>query len=245
MIRSFDPAPARRVLILCSTIALLVVATTAEAQIDGDAGRGAEQYRACVSCHSLEPGSHLTGPSLADLWGRPAGQADGFIRYSQGLSSADITWDEDTLNAWLADPQAMIPGTYMVFRGIADDQARTDLVAFLAVAMAPEGARAVVERGLAPADYVHGQKPDPLGSIPPEAQVTKIRHCQDSYFVTTADGTETPYWEMNVRLKLDTRETGPEPGKPAILGAGMAGDRVSIVFSSLEELTRFVAEGCP
>ena len=98
MIRSFDPAPARRVLILCSTIALLVVATTAEAQIDGDAGRGAEQYRACVSCHSLEPGSHLTGPSLADLWGRPAGQADGFIRYSQGLSSADITWDEDTLN---------------------------------------------------------------------------------------------------------------------------------------------------
>ncbi len=69
-------------------------------------------------------------------------------------------------------------------------------------------------------------------------------HCQTA-FRHHPDGVETPYWEMNVRLKLDTRETGPEPGKPAILGAGMAGDRVSIVFSSLEELTRFVAESCP
>ncbi|GIK96240.1 MAG: hypothetical protein BroJett029_04490 [Alphaproteobacteria bacterium] len=203
------------------------------------------QYRACVSCHSLEPGSHLTGPSLAGLWDRKAGRADGYIRYSQGLRSAEFTWDAETLNAWLVDPQGMIPGTYMVFGGIADDQARADLISFLAVATAPDGAKAVVEQNLAPATYVRGQKPDPLRSLAPDTQVTAIRHCQDSYFVTTADGVETPYWEMNVRLKLDTRETGPEPGKPAILGAGMAGDRVSIVFSSLEELNRLVAEGCP
>jgi cytochrome c len=242
---SFGPALTRRTLLLSGMTALLFVVAATSAQAEGDARRGAEQYGACVSCHSLETGSHLTGPSLAGLWGRQAGQADGFIRYSQGLSSADFTWSEDTLNAWLADPQAMIPGTYMVFRGIADGQARADLVAFLKIAMPPDGAKAVVEQGLAPADYVRGQKPDPLGSLSPDAQVTKIRHCRDSYFVTTADGIETPYWEMNVRLKLDTRETGPELGKPAILGAGMAGDRVSIVFSSLEELTRFVAEGCP
>lgn len=223
----------------------LALAAADSARAEGDAKRGAEPYRACVSCHSLEPGSHLTGPSLAGLWERRAGQADGYIRYSQGLNSAEFTWDAETLDAWLADPPGIIPGTYMVFRGIADDQARADLIAFLAVATAPNGAEAVVERGLAPAGYVRGQKPDPLKSLPPDAQVTALRHCQDSYFVTTADGVETPYWEMNVRLKLDTRETGPEPGKPAILGAGMAGDRVSIVFSSLEELTRFVAESCP
>jgi cytochrome c len=224
----------------------LALAATADAvQAAGDARRGAEQYRACVSCHSLEPKSHLSGPSLAGLWGRQAGQADGYIRYSQGLRTANFTWDAETLTAWLIDPQGMIPGTYMVFRGIADDRARADLIAFLAVATAPDGATAVVERGLAPAAYVRGQKPDPLRLLSPEAQVTEIRHCRDSYFVTTADGTETPYWEMNVRLKLDTRETGPEPGKPAILGAGMAGDRVSIVFSGLKELTEFVREGCP
>lgn len=233
-----------RLIVTIIVVALAFAATTAHAQADGDARRGAESYRACVGCHSLEPGSHLTGPSLAGLWGREAGQVAGFIRYSQGLKSADITWDENTLNAWLTDPRAMIPGTYMVFRGIQNDKARTDLIAFLALAMVPGGGDAVVKQGLVSRDYARGQKPEPLDSAPPEAQVTKIRHCHDSYFVTTADGIETPYWEMNVRLKLDTRETGPQPGKPAILGAGMAGDRVSIVFSSFQEMTRFIADGC-
>src|SRR3546814_3544749 len=53
--------------------------------------------------------------------------------------------------------------------------------------------------------------PISLTPTPPGAQVTRIRHCGDSYFVTTADGAETAHWEMNVRLKLDTRDTGPEP----------------------------------
>ena len=110
--------------------------------------------------------------------------------------------------------------------------------------MKPGGAKAVVERGLAPAEYVRGQKPDTLKPAPADARVTKIRHCRDSYFVMTADGTERPYWEMNVRLKLDTRDTGPEPGKPVIVGGGMMGDRVSVVFARLEELARFIKEGC-
>lgn len=231
-------------LVLALLAAIAVPATAAHAQTDGDAKRGAAQYRACVACHSLEPGTHLTGPSLAGLWGRRAGRADGFVRYSQGLKSADFIWDESTLNAWLADPRAMIPDTYMTFRGIADDGARADLIAFLEIAMKPGGAKAVVERGLAPAEYVRGQKPDTLKSAPPGARVTKIRHCRDSYFVTTADGAERPYWEMNVRLKLDTRDTGPEPGRPVIVGGGMMGDRVSVVFASLEELRRFIEEGC-
>jgi len=227
---------------LLSAVALS--ATTAQAQVEGDPKRGTAQYRACVACHSLEPGTHLTGPSLAGLWGRQAGEAKDFVRYSKGLSAAAFSWDGTTLDGWLADPRAMIPDTSMTFRGIADDQARADLVAFLEIAMAPGGAKAVLDRGLAPADHVRGQKPDSLKTAPPRAQVTKIRHCRDSYFVTTADGTETPYWEMNLRLKLDTRETGPEPGKPVIVGSGMMGDRASVVFARLEELTRFIAEGC-
>ncbi|MFC4350877.1 c-type cytochrome [Fodinicurvata halophila] len=225
-----------------STLAVLV--TTVQAQVEGDPKRGAAQYRACIACHSLEPGTHLTGPSLAELWGQPAGEAAGFIRYSEGLGTADFTWDKATLDAWLADPQSMIPDTYMIFRGIADDQARADLIAFLEIAMAPGGAKAVLDRGLVPAEYVRGQKPDSLKTPPPRAQVTKIRHCRDSYFVTTADGTETPYWEMNLRLKLDTRETGPEPGKPVIVASGMMGDRASVVFARLDELMRFIAEEC-
>src|SRR3546814_3724917 len=57
-------------------------------------------YRTCVACHSLEAGSHLTGPSLAGLWQGPAGKVEGFARYSAGLRSADFDWDATVLDAW-------------------------------------------------------------------------------------------------------------------------------------------------
>lgn len=227
--------------------AIILTACMAEAVRgqDGDAPkRGGEAYRACVACHSLEPDAHRTGPSLAGLFGRQAGTAAGYDRYSPALRSSGIVWDEDTLNAWLADPAAMLPGNYMAFPGIGDDSTRADLIAFLGLAAAPGGAESVVAQGLAPPQYVSGQAPEPLAPAPPEQQVTKVRHCLDSYFVSTADGAEMPFWEMNVRLKLDTRSTGPEPGKPVIVGAGMMGDRVSLVFSSLAELSSFVVEEC-
>jgi len=229
---------------LVYALAGLVVAAGGAVAAEGDAKRGGEVYRACVACHSLEPGVHLTGPSLAGLWGETAGKTDDFMRYSQGLKLADFAWDEITLNAWLADPGSMVPGTYMVFRGIEDDRARADLIAFLELAMAPDGADAVVERSLIPSEYIRGQQPDPLSGAPEHVQVSAIRHCGDSYFVTTANGTETPFWETNVRLKVDSRTTGPEPGKPVIAGAGMMGDRVSVIFSSVDELKQFVEEKC-
>ncbi len=228
--------------IVFAGIAIAFTAGAAAGQESADPRRGGEIYRACIACHSLQPDVHLTGPSLAGLYGRRAGTAAGFDRYSPGLKSADFKWDEDTLNAWLADPRAMIPDTYMGFPGIADDQARADLIAFLAIATAAGGAEAVVAQELVPREYVQGQAPDP--PAPPSQQVTALRHCGDSYFVTTADGVETPFWEMNVRLKLDTRSTGPDPGKPVIVGAGMMGDRFSIVFSSVAELTSFLVEEC-
>jgi cytochrome c len=216
----------------------------AGAQEAPDARRGGELYRACAACHSLEPGNHLTGPSLAGAFGREAGKAAGFDRYSAGLKAAEFAWDADTLNAWIADPQAMIPETFMIFPGIEDSRARADLVAFLAVAMAPGGDEAVVAQGLAPPEYVQGQTPEPLASASEAQTVTALRHCRDSYFVTTADGTETPFFEMNVRLKLDSRSTGPQAGKPVIVGAGMMGDRVNIIFASVADLTRFLVEKC-
>lgn len=59
-----------------------------------------------------------------------------------------------------------------------------------------------------------------------------------------ADGVTTPFWEMNVRLKLDTRGTGPAPGKPVVTLAGMQADRVSVIFSGVEEIKRFFEEKC-
>jgi cytochrome c len=227
-----------------SVVILLAAAGIASAQDAGDARRGGEVYRACVGCHSLRPDIHLTGPSLADMFERRPGMAPGFNRYSDELKKTDVRWDDETLSAWLAAPQALVPGTYMIFRGIRNDQARSDLIAFLKLATVPGGDEAVVAQGLIPQQYADGQMPEPLKSAPPDQQVTAVRHCGDSYFVTTADGKEVPYWEMNLRLKLDTRSTGPEPGKPVIAGGGMMGDRASLVFSSVAELARFVVEKC-
>ena len=224
--------------------AMSLLSVSSAALADGDARRGAQVYRACVACHALEPGPHLRGPSLDGFMERIAGTADGFVRYSSGLREAGFSWNAAALDGWLKDPAGMIPDTYMTFRGIDDPQARADLVAFLEIAGQPGGGRKVVDEGLIPAGWLRAGAPGPIGDPPPEMRVTAIRHCGDSYFITTGDGQETPYWEKNIRLKIDSVETGPPAGVAVILGAGMGGDRFSVIFSSLADLNHLVTERC-
>jgi cytochrome c len=223
---------------------LLAAPTFARAQ-EEDLRRGAEVYRACVACHALSPGLHLTGPSLGDVWMRPAGEAEGYSRYSPGLLGAGFLWDAAALDGWLANPPAMIPGTTMAFRGIEDPAMRADLVALLERTGAPGGVDRLVADGIIPRAYLRAQAPEPLDAAPPAARVTGIRHCGDGYVVATADGRESVYWEKNVRLKIDSVDTGPPPGIAVILSAGMQGDRSTVVFASLADLTALVSEGCP
>jgi cytochrome c len=225
-------------------MAIAGLGATSDALADGDPTRGAQHYRACVACHALEPGLHLSGPSLGNVFERKAGTAEGFVRYSDGLKTADFIWNAAALDGWLKDPAAMIPGTYMVFQGIADPQARADLIAFLEIAGKPGGGEKAAADGLIPAAWLRAGAPEPIRDVPPQARVTAIRHCGDSYFIRTEDGQETPYWEKNIRLKIDSVETGPPKGVAVILGAGMAGDRVSVIFSSLTDLISLVQEKC-
>jgi cytochrome c len=51
----------------------------------------------------------MTGPSLANLWGRKAGGLSSFDRYSDALKSSGIIWDDRALDGWLTDPQRMVP----------------------------------------------------------------------------------------------------------------------------------------
>jgi cytochrome c len=209
----------------------------------GDPAEGAQVFRACAACHSLEPGQHRTGPSLADVFGRRAGTAEGFRRYSPALKEADVVWDEATLDPWIADPQAFIPGNRMVFRGLPDAKERADLIAYLAqaerqTAQAPQGGGMMGGMG-------GGAEMPDLKTLGPEHQVTAIRHCEDTYHIATADGADEPYWEFNLRLKTDGSELGPAPGKPVIVGAGMMGDRASVVFASPAEISPFIKEECP
>lgn len=224
--------------------AILASAAPNHAQADGNPQRGAMVYGACAACHSLEPNLHLTGPSLAGLWGKKATSVADFPRYSSALKQKDFVWDEVTLYAWLADPNAFVPGTYMTFRGIRDDKQRSDLIAFLKLAMAPNGAKAVVAQRLIPAEEARGQAPEALEAAGPEARVTSIRHCHNSFFVVTADGKERSLWELNLRIKVDSSATGPKGGKPVLIPAGGQGDRMSVVFSTPAEIGRVIDEKC-
>jgi cytochrome c len=74
--------------------------------------------------------------------------------------------------------------------------------------------------------------------------VKAIRDCGDSYTVETGDGKSQKIWEFNLRLKSDSSKLGPEPGKPVAVGAGMQGDRVSIIFASPKEISEFIKADC-
>lgn len=210
------------------------------------ARKGAPAYRLCAACHSLQPAVHLSGPSLAGVWGKRAATNETYGRYTAALTSArtDIVWDENTLNAWLADPQAMVPKTTMTFRGIPQNDTRANLIDFLRLALAPDGAAKAVQNGLISQATADGQTPPDLSSLGDNQRIKEIHRCRDAYYVTTVDGARFPFWETNVRLKTDSSVRGPKPGEPVLLRSGMVGDRVSVVFSSLADLTRTIGEKC-
>ena len=113
-----------RSLLALSTFALAT--SIAHAQ---DAAAGGTAFLQCAECHS--PGdSDAAGPGLKGIVGRRAGGKDGFI-YSPAMKKATIVWDAATLDAYLADPRAVVPGTTMAYAGNADAKERADLVAYL------------------------------------------------------------------------------------------------------------------
>jgi cytochrome c len=75
-------------------------------------------------------------------------------------------------------------------------------------------------------------------------RVQAIRHCEDTYIVTTADGKTRDFWERNLRFKTDSSDEGPVKGAPAILRAGMMGDRASVIFAAPNEFGKFISTRC-
>ena len=116
--------------ILWGITILLASALVAHAQGAGDAQRGAQVFAQCKVCHSLEAGKNMLGPSLHGLLGRKAGSVPGYA-YSPAMKNANVTWDDDTLSKYQADPKAFIPGDKMVFPGVKDPSKLGDLLAYL------------------------------------------------------------------------------------------------------------------
>jgi cytochrome c len=88
-----------------------------------------------------------------------------------------------------------------------------------------------------------GQVPN-LKTLDPEDRVQSIDHCGDTYKVATADGKVRDFWERNLRFKTDVSGDGPQKGAPAIVGAGLMGDRADVIFSSHDEISGFISHRC-
>src|SRR6267142_92532 len=229
-----------------AALATIAFLSPASAQL-GDAARGQQNFRACAPCHSLDPDRNMTGPSLANLWGRKAGGLSSFERYSEALKSSGIIWDDRALDGWLTDPQRMVPDSEMPFVGIKDDRIRADLLAFLKEATKPGAVpqQTAQQGGMKGMGGMMGGGPDPnLKKLEPGIQVKSISYCHDTYRVTTADGKTRAFWERNLRFRTDSSKDGPEKGSPAVMPAGMMGDRASVIFAAPDEINKLIETRC-
>ena len=93
----------------------------------GDSAHGKALYQGCLACHSIDDND--LGPKHRGVVGRPAGGLADY-NYSAALKNSGLTWDEATLDRWLTNPSALVPGTKMFFK-IDDAQARADIIAYL------------------------------------------------------------------------------------------------------------------
>jgi len=113
-----------------AVLALVMLLAAGAARADGDAARGEKKFGDCAACHKLEAGANNVGPSLHGILARKAGELADF-RYSPAIKRSGITWTAETLDKFITDPQALVPGNRMPYAGMAAAADRADLIAYL------------------------------------------------------------------------------------------------------------------
>ena len=108
-----------------------LLAGVCAAQAAGDARRGEKVFEECRACHAVERGvDGQVGPALHGLFGRRAGTAGDF-RFSPAMKRSNINWSAQTLDAYLADPQAVVPANRMPYAGLPGAGDRADLIEYM------------------------------------------------------------------------------------------------------------------
>ncbi|MBB6249811.1 c-type cytochrome [Nitrospirillum iridis] len=113
--------------------AFLAIAFSGAATADpaGDVAKGEKVFQRCKACHSAEKGgADKVGPNLWGVVGRASATKDGF-NYSPAMKAAAKTWDIATLDVYLTNPRALVPGNRMAFVGLPAAQDRADVIAYL------------------------------------------------------------------------------------------------------------------
>ncbi|MEZ5900338.1 MAG: c-type cytochrome [Hyphomicrobiaceae bacterium] len=133
--RTFRPLGARtrasvaRLAVLSAAMLLApcVSETRAADEVDGETAFN----NACRTCHSVKKDDNRLGPNLHGIVGRKAGAAEGFS-YSGALRDGSFSWDEEKLDAFIANPDKAVPGNTMKpFSGVADEATRNAIINFL------------------------------------------------------------------------------------------------------------------
>jgi cytochrome c len=98
--------------------------------LTGDPDHGKSVFNKCLACHSIKAGENRVGPSLNGVIGRTAGTVAGF-NYSPANKNSGIVWSQQKIFDYLMKPNAMVPGTKMIFPGLPAAQDRADVIAYL------------------------------------------------------------------------------------------------------------------
>ena len=113
---------------LIASAIVVALACPAKAQ---DAAAGEKDFAVCRACHQIGPNAKIAvGPVLNGVVGRKAGTYPGFA-YSPANKDSGIVWTPEELDKYLANPQAVVPHTKMIYPGQKDEQKRKDLIAYL------------------------------------------------------------------------------------------------------------------
>jgi len=116
------------VLLAISAAAFSAVSNAARAQ---DSSAGEKTFNVCRACHEIgNDAKNAVGPVLTGVVGRKAGTYPGYA-YSDANRNSGITWDEATLQEYLKNPRAKVPGTKMIFAGLRKDDDIVNVIAFL------------------------------------------------------------------------------------------------------------------
>jgi cytochrome c len=114
----------------CLAFAALFASAAAGSALAADIEAGKTTFKKCALCHTDEPGKNKIGPSLFGIVGRKSASLDNY-NYSDAMKNFKHTWTPQTLDTYLMDPHAEVPGTKMIFPGIKDKTERENLIAYL------------------------------------------------------------------------------------------------------------------
>lgn len=88
-------------------LAVGIAAAIAVASGTASADKAPKAWKKCKTCHTVEEGKHMVGPSLYEIIGKQAGTVEGFTKY-KAMKGANFVWDEEKLDAWITDQKKFL-----------------------------------------------------------------------------------------------------------------------------------------